>query len=208
MAAPSHAVLCPQTHCHCAQDYQGREPEHTALHRVLSQHWPQFLVRADEAGGLPDFVKSEIESFLTCGLLEYGLARIECRRCDFERLVPFSCKGRICPSCSGRHMNDTATHLVDRVLPLTPVRQWVCGFPFGLHALMGYDTKLRADVINAFVTEVTRFYRYHTKQTLGLNSISLAHPGTVTMIQRFDSALRLNVHAHTLALDGVYVRDT
>ncbi len=25
-------------------------------------------------------------------------------------------------------------------------------------------------------------------------------------MQRFDSALRLNVHAHTLALDGVYVR--
>jgi Putative transposase len=29
----------------------------------------------------------------------------------------------------------------------------------------------------------------------------------VTFIQRADSALRLNPHAHTLALDGVYVRD-
>jgi hypothetical protein len=29
----------------------------------------------------------------------------------------------------------------------------------------------------------------------------------VLFIQRFDSALRLNVHAHLLALDGVYVRD-
>jgi putative transposase len=28
----------------------------------------------------------------------------------------------------------------------------------------------------------------------------------VTVLQRFDSALRLNVHAHTLSLDGVYVR--
>jgi len=29
----------------------------------------------------------------------------------------------------------------------------------------------------------------------------------VTVIQRFDSALRLNVHFHTLVLDGVYVKD-
>ncbi len=33
-----------------------------------------------------------------------------------------------------------------------------------------------------------------------------AFPGAVTLIQRFDSALRLNVHAHTLVLDGVYVK--
>lgn len=32
------------------------------------------------------------------------------------------------------------------------------------------------------------------------------YTGTVTVIQRFDSALRLNVHFHTLELDGVYVK--
>ncbi|MFT5358267.1 MAG: hypothetical protein ACI9KE_005505 [Polyangiales bacterium] len=31
--------------------------------------------------------------------------------------------------------------------------------------------------------------------------------GALTFVQRDDSALRLNVHFHTLALDGVYVRD-
>ncbi len=44
-------------------------------------------------------------------------------------------------------------------------------------------------------------------QTPALTGLSLAHPGAVTLVQRFDSALRLNVHAHTLALDGVYVGD-
>jgi len=105
-------------------------------------------------------------------------------------------------------MNDTAAHLVDHVLPKVPIRQWVCSFPFGLHTLLGYDRKLCADVINAFVSEVMRFYRFQAKQALGLKSVSLAHPGSVTLIQRFDSALRLNVHPHVLALDGVYVRDT
>lgn len=206
MPVASHAALCPQTLA--AGAYQRREPEHTALHRVLSQHWPAFVERAEEAGGLPDFVKREIESYQTCGLLEHGFARVECRECGFERLVAFSCKGRsVCPSCAGRRMNDTAAHLVDHVLPETPIRQWVCSLPFELRTPLGYDRKLCADVINAFVAEVMRFYRFRAKRLLGLQSVSLAHPGAVTLVQRFDSALRLNVHAHTLALDGVYVRD-
>ncbi len=32
-----------------------------------------------------------------------------------------------------------------------------------------------------------------------------AHTGTVTLIQRFGSALSLNIHFHILFLDGVYV---
>ena len=32
-----------------------------------------------------------------------------------------------------------------------------------------------------------------------------AHTGAVTLIQRFGSALNLNVHFHMLFLDGVYV---
>jgi hypothetical protein len=34
-----------------------------------------------------------------------------------------------------------------------------------------------------------------------------AYVGAVTFVQRSDSALRLNVHFHTLALDGAYVRE-
>ncbi len=32
-----------------------------------------------------------------------------------------------------------------------------------------------------------------------------AHTGAVTLIQRFGSALNLNIHFHMLFLDGVYV---
>jgi hypothetical protein len=33
----------------------------------------------------------------------------------FERLVAFSCKARVCPSCNARRMEDTAQHLVRNV---------------------------------------------------------------------------------------------
>jgi hypothetical protein len=43
-----------------------------------------------------------------------------------QHLVTFSCKGRgFCPSCLGRRMCQTATNLIEHVLPPVPLRQWV-----------------------------------------------------------------------------------
>jgi len=104
-------------------------------------------------------------------------------------------------------MNDAALHLVERVLPEVPIRQWVCSLPWQLRYVLGYDRVLCAAVLSAFVHELSRSYRHRGKREHGIQSVSMLHTGSVTFVQRVDSALRLNVHAHTLALDGVYVRD-
>ena len=51
-------------------------------------------------------------------------------------------------------MADTAAHLVDRVFPWVPVRQWVLSLPFKLRYRMAYDSKLMADILNIFVRTV------------------------------------------------------
>jgi hypothetical protein len=43
-------------------------PEQTVLHQTLSAHFEQFAERAEEAGGLPDFVLLEVREYLRCGL--------------------------------------------------------------------------------------------------------------------------------------------
>jgi hypothetical protein len=104
-------------------------------------------------------------------------------------------------------MNDLASHLVERVIPEVPVRQWVCSLPFRLRYLCGYDRNLCAGVLGAFVGELCRSVVWRAKHALSLASVADAETGTITFMQRFDSGLRLNVHLHVLALDGVYVRD-
>ncbi|WP_106389769.1 transposase zinc-binding domain-containing protein [Enhygromyxa salina] len=104
--------------------YERRQPEQTLLYQVVAQHWPSFRARAEQAGGLPEFVVDEFEAYLRCGILEHGLAHLACRRCGSSMVVGFSCKRRgFCPSCLGRRMSDIAAHLVDEVLPEVPVRQ-------------------------------------------------------------------------------------
>ncbi|HEX7479470.1 MAG TPA: hypothetical protein VF331_16825, partial [Polyangiales bacterium] len=94
-------------------------------------------------------------------------------------------------------------HLTQCVLPEVPLRHWVCSLPFQLRHLLGYDRELCAAVLNAFVRELSRSYRRRAKQVHGLSSTALAQTGAVTVVQRTDSALRLSVHFHTIAIDGV-----
>jgi len=51
-------------------------------------------------------------------------------------------------------MADTAAHLVDRVFPEVPVRQWVLSFPFALRYRLAYDSSLVKDVSQIFVRAV------------------------------------------------------
>jgi hypothetical protein len=190
-----------------AEAFERHRPEQSVLYQTLATHWDAFIERAEQAGGLPKFVLREVKEYLDCGILERGCALLACADCGLPRLVAFSCKRRgFCPSCCGRRMNDAALHLVERVIPQVPVRQWVCSLPWQLRYLLGCDRVLCAAVLQAFVQELSRSYQTRAKRQLGLCSVSLAHTGAVTFVQRFDSALRLNVHAHTIALDGVYLR--
>jgi len=145
-----------------------------------------------------------LRRFLTCGVLAHGFTRVRCDGCGFERLVPFACKGRgFCPSCGGRRMAERAAHLIDRVLPPVPLRQWVLTVPHRLRYLMAWDHRLCRAVLGVYVRVLLGWYRRRGRRR------GLADPrtGTVTAIQRFGCALNLHVHFHTLALDGVYVRD-
>ena len=60
--------------------YERRRPEETLLYRLLEEHWPTFLEKAHESGGLPRFVVRDFEEYLRCGRLEHGFVALACRR--------------------------------------------------------------------------------------------------------------------------------
>ncbi len=141
--------------------YRPRAPEHTVLYQAVREHWPGFAARSERAEHpVPKFVEKEMEGFLLCGQLEEGFARVRCDGCGFERLVPFSCKGRgVCCSCIGHRMADTAAHLVDRVIPAVPMRQWVLSLPIPLRYLVAYDAEACTAVLGIFVRTVLAHLR-------------------------------------------------
>jgi hypothetical protein len=181
--------------------YARRDPRQTALFGVIEQHLPAFLEQAREHGGVPGFVEDAFQDFLRCGIMEHGLCRFRCSACHTEHLVALSCKGRgLCPSCGSKRMTDLAAHIVDRVIPRVPVRQWVLSLPHAFRYRLAYDHARMIAVFELFVRAVLGFYARRAKA----RGLDLAQTGAITFVQRFGSAANLHVHAHVLVMDGVF----
>jgi len=191
----------PRNQIAVASAYQRHRPEQTALFSIVAEHYPRFVQEIERSGGyIPSFIRQEFEDYLQCGLLEHGFLRVKCDGCRHEHLVAFSCKRRgFCPSCGARRMVESAAHLVDHVFPEAPIRQWVLTFPLPLRFLLAAQPKLVTPVLQLVHRVITR----HLLGQAGLKADE-ADSGAVTLIQRFGSALNLNVHLHILFLDGAY----
>ena len=188
-----------------APAYVPRRPTETVLHQLVRANLESFLAyaRANYDGGLPRYVEQEFRAYIRCGDFSEGFSRAHCDACGHDLLVAFSCHGRsICPSCCGRRMANVAAHLVDRVLPDVPVRQYVLTLPYELRRLAAF----KADVLTAFARIFVEavFARYRSRA--GCDGIESPQCGSVNFVQRFGS-LNLHVHFHLLALDGVFARD-
>ncbi len=187
--------------------YQRHEPEKTVLYEVVSKNWETFRawLEADpDSPGIPKYVRKEFEAYLKCGVLQYGFLRVQCESCKDERLVAFSCKKRgFCPSCGGRRMAEIAARLNDRVFPEVNIRQWVLSLPMPLRYWLSANPKLVTSVLEILMRGLRRFYSKKARR-LGLKKVDT---GAITFVQRFGSALNLNVHFHILFLDGVYSKN-
>ena len=97
-------------------------------------------------------------------------------------------------------MIETSAHLADRVFPEVPVRLWVLSFPQALRMLFASNP----DALSRCLAVIVRAIQSDLTHRVGLAASCGARTGVVTLIQRFGSALNLNVHLHMLILDGVY----
>jgi hypothetical protein len=183
--------------------YQPRDPNDCVVQQVLRRHLDEFLARVREEADreLPAFVVHQLRALSTCGDFTHGFIRLRCDRCQDVRILPFSCKGRICPSCAGRRMSDTAAWLTDRVLdPNVAYRQWVFTVPPPLAVALCFRSGLASTIVRMCVDELFRFFRGHSPEP-----DAFTHPGCIVWLQRFSDAAGAWFHLHVLAPDGCWL---
>jgi hypothetical protein len=187
--------------------YKPRSPSSEVLFQVVRDHLDEFLETVSlgsDGHGLPSFVEDELRAFISCGDLRGGFARFRCRACGFERLLPFSCKGRwFCPSCISRRAAERSAHLIDHVIPPVPVRQFVLSLPVQLRYVLAWRHELCLEVLGIFADALMEFYRELARK----QGIEKLKTGIISIIQRFGGSINLNIHFHLTALDGVFYKN-
>lgn len=188
-----------------APHHYRRRPETTVLHAVVSEHLPALLRDADERFpfGYPRHIEKTFRAYLRCGLLTHGFVRVRCDACGDEALVAFSCKRRgVCPSCQTRRMSEAAAHLVDRVLPPAPYRQWTIVVPHRFRLAMAAQPAMLSAVLTALMQELFKYQRRVARRM----SETSPKPGAIAFVQRFGSSLNLHPHIHAIVPDVVFMR--
>jgi hypothetical protein len=90
-----------------------------------------------------------------------------------------------------------------QVMPERAVRQWVLTLPIRLRFRCALEKGFVGKVLTIWHEELRKF---QTKRGWLAHS-QHGETGLVTVIQRFGSDLRLNIHFHTLIIEGVYAED-
>ena len=119
--------------CQTRPGYQKREAYQSPLWRILVDHRESFLRQYDRRflashGPMPISTEDALERILRCGDPNYGLTLFHCPDCKVPMAVPFSCKQRICPSCSNRRAEDVSDRLLEQ-LPQVTYRHVVVTLP-------------------------------------------------------------------------------
>jgi hypothetical protein len=83
------------------------------------------------------------------------MVRFQCGICSKDKFVAYSCKGR--------RMADTAKHLVEEVIPVVPLRQWVLSMAFKHRFILSSDQKLLNSVLQIFHRVVSTHYKRKAK---------------------------------------------
>jgi hypothetical protein len=141
-----------------------------------------------------------LREFLTCGLVEHGLARAWCSTCRKSYLVRYSCRGRsFCPSCEKKRSLLWAEWLREEVLEAVPHRHVVVTIPRLLRPLFRRRRELLREGAQSGAEALCAFVGEHLAEDV--------RPGVVVSIATSGDLLQWPPHLHVLVSDGGFSAD-
>ncbi len=183
--------------------YESRPAYAGPLANLVRRHLPEFEERVAEQADrkVPGYVIDQLRALSQCGDFTRGFVHFKCGKCDKDRVFPFVCRSKLCPSCSGRTMAERAAWLVDRVLyGEARWRQYVITFP----APLAVGLCFREALAKAVTRVCMRVLFEYQKARADPHAQGTPRPGAVVWVQRFSDGAGSWLHLHVLAPDGVF----
>jgi hypothetical protein len=186
--------------------YQPRNPRTSDFFALVEDNFEELERVYDERyqpehGYWRPIIRDVLCRYLDCADLRLGFARVRCRSCRFELLLPYSCKRRyFCPSCHQKRVVSFAEHVVEEVLARVPHRQYVVTIPKMLRVYFKHDRKLLGCLSQCFYETLREFFRQAVADRDAV-------PGVIVSIQTYGAELNFQPHLHCLVTDGSISKD-
>jgi hypothetical protein len=175
--------------------YRPRHPEKTVFFSVLFHYFDRFVSEYEdrferEYGGWRNIISETVGKYLDCGNLKRGFARIRCPSCRGEFLLGFSCKAKLCPSCSAKRSALWADFVSTSVLRDCHHVHLVFSVPRMLRIFFRFHRKLLGELSRC----AWKALRFYCRQCLGKDAL----PAGIFSIQTAGDSLNWNPHIHAL----------
>lgn len=187
-------------HASSLYEYSRRQPEESALYRLVFNYREEFEYRYGELfeeryGFLRSNVLESFDAYLNCGILRHGCARAHCEECNHSELIAFSCKERVlCPSCTAKRGHIFAQTLHETILLPRPHKHLVFTVPKRIRPYFKYDRKL----FKIFYKSAWDAWKWYVEGNLPEGT-----SGAVMSLHTAGDLLNFHPHVHSLVLPGV-----
>jgi len=152
----------------------------------------------------------EVEKMLRCKDPRYGFTTYVCLGCGTEKIIGFSCNGRLCTYCGYRHARKYAEKLAERLLDL-PYRFFTFTIPAGLRSLVSQNAELLKIVQDSIFTALQEtlevsynndLERKASKKGLKQEKSLKLRTGMLAGLQTFGGDMKTHIHEHCIIVDG------
>ena len=160
---------------------------------IFLDWWNKFL-EANPNLKIRNVVYSAVERMMKCKTWNLGYAVFKCPHCNHEKVVPHTCKSRICSSCGNKYNEERSTSIFLKLFKYKH-RHVVFTIPEELRVYFRQDRKRLNYLFDAAAITVNYWFKQKYKKK---NAI----PAFISIIHTFGRSLIFNPHIHMILMDG------
>mgnify|MGYP002646324424 FL=1 len=160
---------------------------------IFKDWWNNFLETYPNLN-IRDVVFSNVERMLKCKTWDLGYAVYKCPNCGEEKIVPHTCKSRLCSSCGNKYNKQREFSIFSKLFRCKH-RHVVFTIPDELRIYFREDRKRLNFLFKAASITINSWFenKYKKKELI---------PAYVSILHTFGRSLIFNPHIHMILMDG------
>lgn len=163
------------------------------IKQIFKDWWEIFLNNYPNLN-IRNTVFTNVEKMLKCRTWDLGFAIFSCHNCGKEKIVPHTCKSRMCSSCGNKYNKQRETSIFSKLFRYKH-RHVVFTIPEELRTFFRQDRKRLNYLFDASCITI----KFWVKQKYKKYDIT---PAFISILHTFGRNLCFNPHIHMLLLDG------